>query len=60
MSLWHVEPTAAAVRTVLTGCFWTVLIGLELQLGQALEQMLDKRFSGDFQMGLKVLGKRGV
>uniref|UniRef100_A0A8C7Z1G1 Annexin n=1 Tax=Oryzias sinensis TaxID=183150 RepID=A0A8C7Z1G1_9TELE len=32
-----------------------VLMGLELQLGQALEQMLDKGFSGDFQMGLKVL-----
>ncbi|XP_024115240.1 annexin A2 [Oryzias melastigma] len=32
-----------------------VLMELELQLGQPVEQTLEKRFSGDFQMGLKVL-----
>ncbi|KAG7252087.1 hypothetical protein CRUP_015151, partial [Coryphaenoides rupestris] len=32
-----------------------VLVGLELQRGEALEKILDKRFSGDVRMGLKIL-----
>lgn len=32
-----------------------VLMGLELESGQMVEQALEKRFSGDFRLGLKVL-----
>ncbi|XP_034400333.1 annexin A2 [Cyclopterus lumpus] len=32
-----------------------VLQGLELQRGHVVDQVLEKRFTGDFQMGLKVL-----
>ncbi|XP_029299372.1 LOW QUALITY PROTEIN: annexin A2 [Cottoperca gobio] len=32
-----------------------VLMGLELEKGQMINQVLEKRFSGDIQMGLKVL-----
>uniref|UniRef100_A0A3P9DTF7 Annexin A2 n=1 Tax=Maylandia zebra TaxID=106582 RepID=A0A3P9DTF7_9CICH len=32
-----------------------VLMGLELELGQTVDQIIEKRFSGDFRLGLKVL-----
>lgn len=32
-----------------------VLMGLELEKGQMVDQALEKRFTGDFQLGLKVL-----
>lgn len=32
-----------------------VLMGLELEVGQMLEQALEKKFSGDIRLGLKVL-----
>jgi len=34
-----------------------VLEGLELQRGHVVDRVLEKRFKGDLQMGLKVLGK---
>lgn len=42
-------------------CAWlTVLMGLELELGQTVDQIIEKRFSGDFRLGLKVLGKHSL
>ncbi|XP_037649795.1 annexin A2 [Sebastes umbrosus] len=32
-----------------------VLMGLEIQSGQTMDQVLEKRFSGDFRIGLKAL-----
>lgn len=34
-----------------------VLMGLELECGQTVDQVLDQMFSGDLELGLKVLGK---
>lgn len=35
----------------------TVLFGLEMGSGQMVDQALEKKFTGDFRLGLKVLGK---
>lgn len=35
----------------------TVLMGVELESGQMVDEIVEKRFSGDFRLGLKVLGK---
>lgn len=34
-----------------------VLMDLELECGQTVDQVLDQMFSGDLELGLKVLGK---
>lgn len=35
----------------------TVLMGLELEFGQTVDQILEKKFTGDFRLGLRILGK---
>lgn len=35
----------------------TVLMGLELEKGQMVDQALEKKFTGDFRLGLQVLGE---
>lgn len=35
----------------------TVLMGLELERGEMVDQAVEKQFTGDLRLGLKVLGK---
>ncbi|XP_043995439.1 annexin A2 isoform X1 [Gambusia affinis] len=37
-----------------------VLMELELETGQTVDQLVEKRFSGDFRLGLRVLGESRV
>lgn len=36
---------------------FAVLTGLELQCGQVVNEILEKKFTGDVRLGLKVLGR---
>lgn len=38
-------------------CQFAVLMGLELQCGQVVNEVLEKKFTGDVRLGLKVLGQ---